>query len=707
MFSKILIANRGEIACRVAATAKRLGIRTVAVYSDADREAKHVAVCDEAVYLGGSSPKDSYLKGDAIIAIAKETGAQAIHPGYGFLSENADFAQACQDAGLVFIGPSADAIRAMGGKSESKRLMEAAGVPLIPGYHGDNQDAEFLKQQADSIGYPVLIKASAGGGGKGMRIVEQSSDFIDLLDSCRREAITSFGNDQVLIEKYALKPRHIEIQVFGDTHGNYVHLFERDCSVQRRHQKVLEEAPAPGVDATMREAMGTAAIEAARAVNYFGAGTVEFIVEQREGSMDFYFMEMNTRLQVEHPVSEAITGVDLVEWQLLVAAGQPLPKQQEDLAINGHAIEARICAENPDNGFLPATGTLFTYQKPEHSTFVINKSGTDVRIDDGVREGDVISPFYDSMIAKLIVHAPTREQALAKLDRALGQTRIVGLPTNVAFLRYILNTESFSQANLHTALIEREADELFNQHPLQLSTLAVTAIAQQLASEGIAPDADADPFSKPTGFRAYNAYARSFSLIYDEQAYQARISNWHNAHYSDSKKGAENTSSFTLVIEKEIATTQDNSNINVAAELETVYEGEVSYASSDAHNHTLWLEGARINAQSWVHNETVYVFTDSGRDEITLIDIMAHVGEESVAVGSLKSPMPGQVVAFKVAVGDSVKKGEPLAVIEAMKIEHTITAPTDGVVAELLFAAGDSVADGDELLRIDTEASEA
>lgn len=703
MFSKILIANRGEIACRVAATAKRLGVNTVAVYSDADRGAKHVAVCDEAVYLGGSSPKDSYLKGDAIIAIAKETGAEAIHPGYGFLSENADFAQACQDAGLAFIGPSADAIRAMGGKSESKRLMESAGVPLIPGYHGDNQDAEFLKQQADSIGYPVLIKASAGGGGKGMRIVEQSSDFIGLLDSCRREAITSFGNDQVLIEKYALKPRHIEIQVFGDTHGNYVHLFERDCSVQRRHQKVLEEAPAPGVDATMREAMGTAAIEAARAVSYVGAGTVEFIVEQREGAMSFYFMEMNTRLQVEHPVSEAITGVDLVEWQLLVAAGQPLPKTQDDLAINGHAIEARICAENPDNGFLPATGTLFTYQKPDHSTFNI----TDVRIDDGVREGDVISPFYDSMIAKLIVHAPSREQALAKLDRALAQTRIVGLPNNVAFLRYILNTESFSKANLDTALIEREADKLFDQHPLKLSTLAVTAIAQQLASEGITQDADTDPFSKPTGFRAYNAYTRSFSLIYDEQAYSARISNWHNAHYSASKKGTENTSSFTLSIEKEVANNDTQSNGNVAAQTESVYKGEVSYVSSDAHNHTLWIDGARISAQSWVHNETVYVFTDSGRDEITLIDIMAHVGEESAAVGSLKSPMPGQVVAFKVAVGDSVKKGEPLAVIEAMKIEHTITAPTDGVVAELLFAAGDSVADGDELLRIDTEASEA
>ena len=703
MFTKILIANRGEIACRVAATAKRLGISTVAVYSDADRTAKHVAVCDEAIYLGGSAPKDSYLKGEAIIAIAKKTGAQAIHPGYGFLSENADFAQACQDAGLVFIGPSADAIRAMGGKSESKRLMEAAGVPLIPGYHGDNQDAEFLQQQADNIGYPVLIKASAGGGGKGMRIVEQSRDFIDLLDSCRREAITSFGNDQVLVEKYALKPRHIEIQVFGDTHGNYVHLFERDCSVQRRHQKVLEEAPAPGVDMAMREAMGTAAIEAARAVDYVGAGTVEFIVEQREGTMNFYFMEMNTRLQVEHPVSEAITGVDLVEWQLLVAAGQTLPKTQDELVINGHAIEARICAENPDNNFLPATGTLFTYQKPDHSTFNI----ADVRIDDGVREGDVISPFYDSMIAKLIVHAPTRTQALAKLDRALAQTRIVGLPNNVAFLRYILNTDSFSNANLDTALIEREREVLFDQQPLSLAMLAITAITQQLASEATAQNTDLDPFSKATGFRAYSDYTRAFRLIYDEQPYHARISNWHNANCADNKKSAETVSHFDLVLEKADVDNDIGSNaIRTDTSVVTTYEGQVSYISTDNHNHTLWLEDARINAQSWVHNEKVYVFTDMGRDEITLIDIMAHVGEDTAAVGSLKSPMPGQVVAFKVAVGDTVKKGEPLAVIEAMKIEHTITAPTDGVVVELLFAAGDVVADGDELLRIDSEANE-
>ncbi|MBP2279297.1 3-methylcrotonyl-CoA carboxylase alpha subunit [Psychrobacter sp. PL15] len=707
MFSKILIANRGEIACRVAATAKRMGVNTVAVYSDADRHAKHVAVCDEAVYLGGSAPKDSYLKGDAIIAIAKETGAQAIHPGYGFLSENAEFAQACHDAGLVFIGPSAAAIRAMGGKSESKRLMETAGVPLIPGYHGDNQDGEFLRAQADEIGYPVLIKASAGGGGKGMRIVEQSADFIGLLESCRREAITSFGNDQVLVEKYALKPRHIEIQVFGDSHGNYVHLFERDCSVQRRHQKVLEEAPAPGVDISMREEMGAAAIEAARAVSYVGAGTVEFIVEQRETSMNFYFMEMNTRLQVEHPVTEAITGLDLVEWQLLVAAGESLPKTQDQLVINGHAIEARICAENPDNDFLPATGTLFTYQKPEHSTFNI----ADIRLDDGVREGDVISPFYDSMIAKLIVHAPTREQALAKLDRALAQTRIVGLPNNVAFLRYIINTDSFSNANLDTALIERERADLFDQQPLELSTLISTAIVQQLATESADTDANSfDPFGQTSGFRAYTDYTRQFSLVYDEQPYLAHISDWYNgATCSDSglDKSNDKASRFDMVIEHDTTnndgkdTDQVNDKNNTASPTHNLYKGHVSYTSSDAHNHVLWLDGTRISAQSWLHNETVYVFTDAGRDQITLIDIMAHVGEDNAAVGSLKSPMPGQVIAFKVAVGDTVKQGEPLAVIEAMKIEHTIIAPTDGVVAELLFKAGDLVADGDELLRID------
>src|SRR5574343_1597628 len=416
MFKKILIANRGEIACRVAATARRLGIQTVAVYSDADAQAKHVSACDEAVHIGASAPAESYLRWERIIEAARATGAQAIHPGYGFLSENEAFAQACADAGLVFIGPPASAIQAMGLKAESKRLMEAAGVPLVPGYHGADQDPKLLQHEADRIGYPVLIKASAGGGGKGMRVVEKSEDFAAALASCQREAINSFGDAAVLIEKYVLRPRHIEIQVFGDQHGHCVYLFERDCSVQRRHQKVLEEAPAPGMTPELRQQMGLAAVAAAKAVNYVGAGTVEFIVEQaaydQPESMRFYFMEMNTRLQVEHPVTEAITGLDLVEWQLRVASGEPLPLQQDQIRMQGHAIEARICAENPDNNFLPATGTLAVYRKPRAVGF----ERGDVRFDDGVREGDTISPFYDSMVAKLIVHGDTREQALAGDD---------------------------------------------------------------------------------------------------------------------------------------------------------------------------------------------------------------------------------------------------------------------------------------------------
>src|SRR3954467_5785693 len=477
MFKKILIANRGEIACRVAATARRMAIRTVAVYSDADASAKHVQACDEAVAIGGSAPKDSYLRWERIIAAAKATGAEAIHPGYGFLSENEAFADACAQAGLGFIGPPASAIQAMGLKAESKQLMEKAGVPLVPGYHGANQDPELLRREADRIGYPVLIKASAGGGGKGMRAVEKAEEFDAALASCKREAKNSFGDDAVLIEKYVQRPRHIEIQVFGDTHGNYVYLFERDCSVQRRHQKVLEEAPAPGMTEAMRAEMGAAAVAAARAVNYVGAGTVEFIVEQRaDGSMNFFFMEMNTRLQVEHPVTEAITGLDLVEWQLRVASGEKLPLAQEQLRIHGHAIEARICAENPDNNFLPATGTLHVYRKPQATAF---ERGL-VRVDDGVREGDAISPFYDSMIAKLIVHGATREEALARLDEALAATHIVGLATNVQFLRHVVKSRSFAQADLDTALIPREQAVLFGQEPVGLPLAAAAAVAQAL-----------------------------------------------------------------------------------------------------------------------------------------------------------------------------------------------------------------------------------
>ncbi|OZA56567.1 MAG: 3-methylcrotonyl-CoA carboxylase [Acidovorax sp. 17-64-282] len=591
MFKKILIANRGEIACRVAATAKCLGVKTVAVYSDADASAKHVAVCDEAVHIGGSAPKDSYLRWERIIDAAKATGAQAIHPGYGFLSENEDFAQACADAGLVFIGPPASAINAMGLKAESKRLMEQAQVPLVPGYHGADQDPALLQREADRIGYPVLIKASAGGGGKGMRAVDKSEDFAAALESCKREAINSFGDDAVLVEKYVQRPRHIEIQVFGDTHGNCVYLFERDCSVQRRHQKVLEEAPAPGMTPELRARMGEAAVAAARAVNYVGAGTVEFIVEQPGGydapeQMKFYFMEMNTRLQVEHPVTEAITGLDLVEWQLRVASGEPLPLKQEDLRIHGHAIEARICAENPDNNFLPATGALNVYVLPECVTF---ERGA-VRVDSGVRQGDAISPFYDSMVAKLIVHGDTREQALARLDEALAQTHIVGLATNVQFLRRVARTDSFAQAELDTALIQREQAVLFHQEPVGLPLAAAAAVAQTLLNE-----------------RASEGYA----------------------------------------------------------------QGEVDH-----------------------------VFTPLGATQITAIDLLAHSGEAAAEGGRLTAPMPGKVVSFAVKAGDAVTKGQPLAVMEAMKMEHTIAAPADGVVQELLYAPGDQVTEGAELLKL-------
>ncbi|AOG23956.1 acetyl/propionyl/methylcrotonyl-CoA carboxylase subunit alpha [Acidovorax sp. RAC01] len=669
MFTKILIANRGEIACRVAATAKRLGVKTVAVYSDADANAKHVAVCDEAVHIGGSAPKDSYLRWERIIDAAKATGAQAIHPGYGFLSENEDFAKACADAGLVFIGPPASAINAMGLKAESKRLMEQAQVPLVPGYHGADQDPALLQREADRIGYPVLIKASAGGGGKGMRAVDKAEDFAAALDSCKREAVNSFGDDAVLVEKYVQRPRHIEIQVFGDTHGNCVYLFERDCSVQRRHQKVLEEAPAPGMTPELRARMGEAAVAAARAVNYVGAGTVEFIVEQPGGydapeQMKFYFMEMNTRLQVEHPVTEAITGLDLVEWQLRVASGEPLPLQQQDLRITGHAIEARICAENPDNNFLPATGALNVYALPECVTF---ERGA-VRVDSGVRQGDAISPFYDSMVAKLIVHGDTRAQALARLDEALAQTHIVGLATNVQFLRRVARTDAFAQARLDTALIPREQAVLFHQEPVGLPLAAAAAVAQTLlnerASEGV------DPFSRRDGFHTHGVVQRRFEFEF----------------------GGEHA--------KALLTYERGGSLHLA-----VGEGDAAVAgpfvfSAVGQGIELQFAGQRTRAAVYAQGEVDHVFTPLGATQITAIDLLAHAGEAAAEGGRLTAPMPGKVVSFAVKAGDAVTKGQPLAVMEAMKMEHTIAAPSDGVVQELLYAPGDQVTEGAELLKL-------
>ena len=686
MFDKILIANRGEIACRVAATARRMAVRTVAVYSDADAHAKHVYACDEAVHIGGSAPRDSYLRWERMIEAARSTGAQAVHPGYGFLSENDEFAQACADAGLVFIGPTPSAIKAMGLKAESKRLMEQAGVPLVPGYHGANQDTALLRREADGIGYPVLIKASAGGGGKGMRVVERAADFDAALASCKREAVNSFGNDAVLIEKYVQRPRHIEIQVFGDSQGNCVWLFERDCSVQRRHQKVLEEAPAPGLTPSMRKQMGEAAVAAARAVNYVGAGTVEFIVEQvsrhsreggnpehsgaqalgprlrgDDGEMNFFFMEMNTRLQVEHPVTEAITGLDLVEWQLRVASGERLPLLQEQLKITGHAIEARICAENPDNNFLPATGTLRVYRKPAASAF---EAGA-VRIDDGVREGDAISPFYDSMIAKLIVHADTREQALAELDEALAQTHIVGLATNVQFLRQVVRSPSFSQANLDTGLIERERAVLFNQEPIGLPQAAAAAVAQTLLDEQTLEGSD--PFSRRDGWRSHGTATRRFQFEFHGQPQDAELTYGHDGALALSIGGG------------------------AAAPLEFVRSGsgiDLRYA------------GQRHRASVYSTGELDHVFTARGATQILATDLLAHAGEGVVDLGRLTAPMPGKIVSFSVRAGDKVSKGQALAVMEAMKMEHTIAAPADGLVAEVLYAAGDQVAEGAELLKL-------
>src|SRR5476649_1347906 len=665
MFTKILIANRGEIACRVAATARRMGIKTVAVYSEADANAKHVAVCDEAVLIGPAAAKESYLRGEKIIAVALATGAQAIHPGYGFLSENADFADACAEAGLVFIGPPASAMRAMGSKSAAKSLMEKAKVPLVPGYHGDQQDADFLHAQADKIGYPVLLKASAGGGGKGMRVIENTGEFKAALASCKREAISSFGDDKVLAEKYLQRPRHIEIQVFADKLGNCIYLFERDCSVQRRHQKVLEEAPAPNMPAERRAAMGEAAVAAAKAVGYVGAGTVEFIANQ-DGS--FYFMEMNTRLQVEHPVTEMITGTDLVEWQLRVAAGQRLPKLQDELAIHGHSIEARIYAENPEKGFLPSIGTLRHLDTPSAVAFELGGAAgipANVRIDSGVRAGDAISPFYDPMIAKLIVWGADRAQALARMSQALSEYQIVGLATNIAFLKRLIGSKAFSEADLDTGLIERNHDALFPALQAAPDTALALASVALLTQEAAANDGSG-PWGNAQGWRLNSALKRSlsfadeFALASDSKAYAVRVT-----YAADG----------WLFNDQPVSLTTDKG-----------MELHIKLGERAVHG-TVLRDG-----------EQFHVFTGGAHYTLHYNDPMAHAGEVEAEGGRLTAPMPGKVVAVLVGKGQDVKKGEPLVIMEAMKMEHTIAAPHDGLVEDVLYAVGDQVADGAPLL---------
>jgi 3-methylcrotonyl-CoA carboxylase alpha subunit len=665
MFKKILIANRGEIACRVIKTARRMGIQTVAVYSEADAGARHVRLADEAICIGPAAAKESYLVSDKIIAACKATGAEAVHPGYGFLSENEDFAQACVAHGVVFIGPPVEAIRAMGSKSEAKKLMEKAGVPLTPGYHGDEQAPEFLHQQADAIGYPVLIKAAAGGGGKGMRAVNASGDFLDALASCQREARASFGDDHVLIEKYLQRPRHIEIQVFGDTHGQCVYLFERDCSVQRRHQKVLEEAPAPGMTPERRAAMGHAAVAAAKAVGYVGAGTVEFIVpgvNATDGT--FYFMEMNTRLQVEHPVTEMITGLDLVEWQLRVAAGEPLPLAQEQLAIRGHAIEARVYAEDADKGFLPSTGTLAYLAPPSESIHV--------RIDTGVEQGDEITPWYDPMIAKLIVWDVDRNAALARLLRALADYRVVGVTSNIGFLSRLAGCPAFANADLDTGLIERERRYLFPAtHDVPADAWRVAALAELLRDQAFAHTHAAssnDPYSpwhRRDGWRVNDAAQRVLKFRHGDSDIGLTVTYLGPHHFVLSGTGTD-----------------------------TVLTGTLDRDGAITAN----IDGRRLNATVIVAGERRHVFVHGMSYVFSSVEPLFHATEGGGTEGGLSAPMPGKIVALLANEGDLVSKGAPLLILEAMKMEHTITAPAAGKVKAFRFAVGEQVGDGAELI---------
>jgi 3-methylcrotonyl-CoA carboxylase alpha subunit len=667
VFTKLLIANRGEIACRVIRTARRLGIRTVAVYSAADERAQHVLQADEAYLIGPASAKESYLRGERILEVARRAGAQAIHPGYGFLSENEAFAEACAGAGIVFVGPPAAAIRAMGSKSAAKALMEKAGVPLVPGYHGENQDPAYLQGQADRIGYPVLIKASAGGGGKGMRIVEAAGDFAAALASCKREAASAFGDDKVLVERYLRRPRHIEIQVFADRHGGCLHLFERDCSVQRRHQKVLEEAPAPGMTPERRAAMGAAAVAAAKAIGYVGAGTVEFIADQ---SGTFHFMEMNTRLQVEHPVTEMITGEDLVEWQLRVAWGEPLPKRQSELAIDGHALEARIYAEDPDKGFLPSTGRIAHLALPPTSRHV--------RIDTGVAAGDEISPHYDPMIAKLIVWDRDRAAALRRMKDALAAFEIVGPASNVAFLGRLVSSRAFAAADLDTGLIERSREELFpadSALPDEVLALATSVELLRLGAEARAHAAASgdpySPWSECDGWRLNQDNHHVFVFRQGER--QQAVT----AHYRPGGR-------FELEL--------PGGRRSLACE------------ATGGAGVRAWLDDEMLAANVVRGGNNVDVFWRGERHALELHDPWLAEVAADVHGGGLAAPMPGKVIAVMVQAGAKVERGAPLLIMEAMKMEHTIMAPAAGAVKEVLYGVGDQVAEGAELIRFEPAA---
>ncbi|MGJ8569731.1 MAG: acetyl/propionyl/methylcrotonyl-CoA carboxylase subunit alpha [Hoeflea sp.] len=664
--TKILIANRGEIACRIIRTARKMGIATVAVYSKADAKALHVEMADEAVLIGPAQASESYLKGDVILDAAKRTGADAIHPGYGFLSENPGFVDQVEKAGLIFIGPSASAIRAMGLKDAAKALMEKANVPVVPGYHGEAQELVVLAGKANEIGFPVLIKARAGGGGKGMRKVDNQADFPAALSSARREAKASFGDDRVLVEKYVATPRHIEIQVFGDNHGNVVHLFERDCSAQRRHQKVIEEAPAPDMPEDMRTAMGAAAVQAAKAINYSGAGTVEFIVDASDGlkADRFWFMEMNTRLQVEHPVTELITGLDLVEWQIRVASGEPLPLKQDELSINGHAVEARIYAEDAEKGFLPAVGRLVHLRFPDGG----------IRVDAGVREGDEITPFYDPMIAKVIAHGKTRAEALGKLAGALGRTEIAGTVTNTAFLTRLCRDADFASGRLDTGLIDRNISSLTERAAAPEAIVALAA----LAASGMVSSRTGKAMSVQSigPFEIWGAAKRSVVLgIHETEsvftAGREAVDTWWIAGDGLSCGGIR------------LNAVQRNGN-------------DWAFSAHSVTQHCRLVQSGTEVAV--FHEGLTYRF---GKQQHNRTDDVAAGGDQVV------SAMPGIIKQVLVAQGQEVKAGEPMVIMEAMKMEMTLSAPREGVVAEVLVADGMQVSDGVALVRLQAQAEAA
>jgi len=653
MFDKILIANRGEIACRVMRTCRRLAIRTVAVHSSIDAHALHVEQADEAYLIGGPRPVESYLRGDRIIEVALACGARAIHPGYGFLSENEEFARAVEAAGLAFIGPTPEAIAKMGLKGRAKAIMEKAGVPVVPGYHGDNQDAKFLRAQAGKVGYPLLIKAVAGGGGKGMRLVTEDAEFDEQLAAARREAKSAFGEEGVLLERFVQGPHHIEFQVFGDTHGHYVHLFERECSIQRRHQKVLEESPSPFLDEDMRSQMGEAAVAAARAIAYRGAGTIEFIAG---ADRKFFFMEMNTRLQVEHPVTEMITGEDLVEWQLRVAAGEPLPLTQREITRGGHAIEVRLCAENPGKNFMPETGRIGVLREPVEVDEV-------VRLDTGVREGDAVSVFYDPMIAKLIVWGDDRNEAARRMGAALAETAILGVKTNLAFLERVVAHPAFLAGDTDTAFIVRHrADLIPAKGAIPTEALVAAAARVFLDEQEAIASAPSSPWSDTRGWRLNQPAVRRMELRSDAGEVARLDAEMRPGHAVIEIDGRKHRVALAPARGREGAGSEIADRLQIALDEETYFASVVRLG------------------------DTLSTTTPRGRYDLELVDPFHYEPADSLPDARLTALMPGRVVKVLARQGEAVRKGQALMILEAMKMEHTIVSPREGVIARVAFA---------------------